>query len=157
MCHPGAMPLIGDEYGHLATFPVSPDYKSSRGNLNFDAILLGHGDEAAASRRVRIARPDQIITGELRIPTSETEIPCARRKPFEIRGHAIYIVLGDRSDMNQVTRLCGPAIVCRGQDRRRHCGIKYVSGRLMDLSAGFYRVPRASERTCHHQVVVSGK
>jgi hypothetical protein len=152
MRYAGSMPLIRDENCYLATFPVVADHEGRRGNLNFDAILLGDGDEAAASRRIRIASPDQIFTGEPRIPTPEAEIPRADRKPVQIRCNTIHVALSDRSDTNEMACMCRPALAYIGRERCGHCDVMHVFARLRDFSAGFYRVPLASGRTIHNRV-----
>lgn len=157
MRYPGSLPLIGDENCYLATFPVGADHEGRRGNLNFDAILFGDGDEAATSCRVRIAGSDQIFTGEMHIPVSEAEIPGADRKPVEIRRHAIHVVLGDRSDMNQMSCMSRPALAYIGRGRYGHCGVGHVIARLMGLSVGFYRVPHAGGKAFHSRMAMTKK
>jgi hypothetical protein len=147
MRYAGSMPLIGNQNGQFAAFLVSPDNKCSRGDLNFDAILLGDRDEAAASRRIRIAGPDQIFSGEPRIQTPEAEIPGADRKPVQIGGHTIHVMLSDRSDTNEMACMCRPALAYIGRERCGHCGVMHVFAGLMEVSAGFYRGRLTSERT----------
>lgn len=153
----GSMPLIRDQYGQLAGFLVGADYKRGRGDLDVDTILLGNGDEATTSCGVRIAGPDQVVPGKLRVPPPEAEIPRAHRKPFQILRHAIHVVVSDRPYVNQMPCFCRPALAYMGRERRRQCGIMHVLGWLMDVSAGFYRVPRASERILHQRMVATRK
>jgi hypothetical protein len=152
MRYPGPLPLVGDKNRQLAAFPAVPDHERCRGNLNFHALLFGDSDEAATFCRIRIANPDQIITGELGIPTPEAKISCADREPVKIGCHAIHVMLSDRPYADQLPGLRGPAMV--DIDRFRHCGSMHIFARRMDLSAKFYKLCRRSNKAFGPEVVV---